>query len=177
MDVIKRRLELLKLESEGLCQAEIVKQLKNEMHCSERTVYNDFETRASWQPTLQSLAKPDHLLLKIMNRYDHVYRLAAELFKASSNPLVKLGSLNTMLKATSSMRDTVGVSNLWFAMNARLSEDKRLEVDEKVSLTTPFETNPELKEAWLESAAEQKIEACSHFPISCCMGRNETAPY
>jgi hypothetical protein len=49
-----RRLEELKLEGLGLLQAEIVKQVSKKFGCGPRIIYNDFETRASWQPMLQS---------------------------------------------------------------------------------------------------------------------------
>ena len=46
MNVLTRRLELLKLEGLGLSQIEIIRELSRKAGCSERTVYNDFETRA-----------------------------------------------------------------------------------------------------------------------------------
>jgi hypothetical protein len=110
VDLIERRLELLKLEGLGFSQAEIVKQLAQKADCVERTVYNDFETRAIWQPILQSAIKPEDVLLKIMNRYEQIYRQASRILHSESNPLVRLGALNTMLKATSSMREIAAVS-------------------------------------------------------------------
>jgi hypothetical protein len=41
---------LLKLEGLGFSQAEIVKELSQKNVCSKRTIYNDFEARATWQP-------------------------------------------------------------------------------------------------------------------------------
>ena len=58
-EVITRRLELLKLEGLGLSQAQIVKELSQKMACSERTIYNDFECRKTWQPLLQGATDPD----------------------------------------------------------------------------------------------------------------------
>jgi transcriptional antiterminator len=49
VDVVSRRLELLKLEGLGFSQAEIVKELSQKLACSRRTVYIDFETQESWQ--------------------------------------------------------------------------------------------------------------------------------
>ena len=54
MDTDSRRLELLKLEGLGFSRAEVVKELSVKCACSERTVYSDFETRESWQSSLQS---------------------------------------------------------------------------------------------------------------------------
>jgi transcriptional antiterminator len=52
VDAVSRRLELLKLEGLGFSQAEIVKELSQKCTCSRRTVYNDSETRESWQRAL-----------------------------------------------------------------------------------------------------------------------------
>jgi hypothetical protein len=118
MDAIERRLELLKLEGLGLSQAEIVKQLIQKYGCAERTLYNDFETRTSWQPILQSVIKPEDVLLKIINRYDQIYRQAGMRVLSSSNPLVQLGALNTMLKVNSLMFDTAVLPSLMCRLRA-----------------------------------------------------------
>jgi hypothetical protein len=112
MDVITRRLELLKLEGLGLSQVEIVKQLCKSSGCAERTVYNDFETRASWQQILHSGIKPEDTLLKIVNRYEQIYRQASIRLHSSPNPLVQLGALNTMLKVNSLMFETLVLPDL-----------------------------------------------------------------
>jgi hypothetical protein len=112
LEVAKRRLELLKLEGLGLSQAEIVKQLSEKNGCAQRTLYNDFETRANWQPYLQSITKPDDVLYKITNRYEQIYRQASLRLLSSSNPIVQLGALNTMLKVNSMMYETLVLPDL-----------------------------------------------------------------
>ena len=107
MDVISRRLELLKLEGLGLTQIEIVNQLSQKASCAQRTVYNDFETRAGWQPILQSVIKPEDVLLKITNRYEQIYRQASLRVLSSSNPLAQLGALNVMARVNSLMFETL----------------------------------------------------------------------
>ena len=107
LEVVKRRLEVLKLEGLGFNQAEIVKQLSQKAECSERTLYNDFETRADWQPILQGVVKPEEMLLKITNRYEQIYRQASLRVLSSPNPLAQLGALNTMLKVNSLMFETL----------------------------------------------------------------------
>ena len=116
MDVIGRRLELLKLEGAGFSQAETVKQLCTKYGCAERTVYNDFETRASWQPILQSVIKPEDVLLKIINRYEQIYRQASMRMLSSPNPLVQLGALNLMVKVNSLMFDTAVLPSLMYRL-------------------------------------------------------------
>lgn len=92
---------MLKLEGLGLSQTEIVKQLSQNAKCSERTIYNDIETRGIWQPTLQGLTRPEDVVLKAVNRNDQIYRQASIRVLSSSNELAQLGALNIMLKANS----------------------------------------------------------------------------
>ena len=106
MDTDSRRLELLKLEGLGFSQGEIVKELSVKCTCSERTVYSDFETRETWQPTLQSVVEPNAVLLKVINRYEQIYRQASMRLLTSSNELAQLGALNIMIKANDALRDT-----------------------------------------------------------------------
>jgi hypothetical protein len=92
---------LLKLEGLGFSQIEIVKELSQKSACSRRAVYKDFETRSSWQPVLQSVVKPDEVLLKVVNRYEQIYRQASIRLLTFQNELGQLGALNVMLKANS----------------------------------------------------------------------------
>ena len=121
-EAVLRRLELLKLEGIGLTQSEIVKQLSQKATCSERTVYNDFETRQSWQPLLQGISTPDDVLLKIINRYEEIYRQASRRMLTSQNALVQIAALNTMLKANSLMFDTAVLPQLMAKL--KILEDK-----------------------------------------------------
>jgi hypothetical protein len=103
--ICQRRLEELRLEGLGLSFAEIIAQVSEKFGCGSRIVYNDFQTRTSWQPTLQGVNKSQDWVLKTLNRDEHIYRQASRILHSESNPLVQLGALNTMLKANSSMRE------------------------------------------------------------------------
>ena len=107
MEVVSRRSEVLRLEGLGFSQAEIVKELSQKAGCSKSTIYNDFETRASWQPTLQSAIKPDNSLLKVTNRYEQIYRQASIRLLTNQNELAQLGALNIMLKVNSKLHETI----------------------------------------------------------------------
>ena len=122
MDVVSRCLELLKLEGLGLTHIEIVKQLSQKAACAQRTLYNDFETRDSWQPILQSVSKQEHVLLKITNRYEEIYRQASKRMLTSPNALVQLAALNVMLKANSLMFETAVLPYLMSKL--KVLEDK-----------------------------------------------------
>jgi hypothetical protein len=106
LDAVSRRLELLKLEGLGFSQAEIVKELSQKLECSKRTVYNDFESRGSWQPVLQSVVDHERVLLKVINRYEQIYRQASVRLLTVSNELAQLGALNIMLKANAMLFET-----------------------------------------------------------------------
>ena len=106
MDAVVRRLELLKLEGLGFSQAEIVKELSQKLACSSRTIYKDFETRESWQPVVQSAIDARSILLKVVNRYEQIYRQASIRLLTASNELAQLGALNTMLKANAALFET-----------------------------------------------------------------------
>jgi len=106
VDVISRRLELLKLEGLGFSQAEIVKELSQKCACSKRTVYNDFESRESWQPMVQSVVDSRRVLLKVVNRYEQIYRQASVRLLTFTEEACQLGALNTMLKANAALFET-----------------------------------------------------------------------
>jgi len=106
LDAVSRRLELLKLEGLGFSQAEIVKELSVKYECSRRTMYTDFEGRACWQPVLQSVVDSEGVLLKVVNRYEQIYRQASVRLLRVSNELAQLGALNIMLKANAMLFET-----------------------------------------------------------------------
>ena len=122
MDSASRRLELLKLEGLGFSQAEIVKELSIKFACSHRSVYSDFETREGWQSSLQSGLKPNEVLLKVINRYEHIYRQASMRFLTSSNELARIAALNIMLKTNSLLFETAVLPELMSRL--RSLEDK-----------------------------------------------------
>jgi len=103
---------LLKLEGLGFSQAEIVNELSQKLSCTKRVVYKDFETRESWQPTLQSVVKSDKVLLKVINRYEQIYRQASMRLLTSSNELAQMAALNTVLKANSLLFETAVLPEL-----------------------------------------------------------------
>jgi hypothetical protein len=112
LDKVARRLELLKLEGLGFSQAEIVNELSLKLTCSKRVLYKDFESREIWQPVLQSVTNPDKVLLKVVNRYEQIYRQASMRLLTASNELAQLGALNVMLKANSLLFETAVLPEL-----------------------------------------------------------------
>jgi hypothetical protein len=118
LDAVARRLELLELEGLGFSQAEIVKELSVKCACSGRTVYNDFETRQSWQPVVQSVIDARAVLLKVVNRYEQIYRQASVRLLTFQNELAQLAALNTMLKANALLHETAVLPDLYGRLGA-----------------------------------------------------------
>lgn len=112
METVARRLELLKLEGMGFNQSEIVKELSKKYRCSERTVYYDFENREDWQPALQQLDDHQAILLKTVNCYEQIYRLASVRLLTGTQEATQLGALNVMLKANSKIWETAVLPDL-----------------------------------------------------------------
>ena len=90
--------------------------------CSKRVVYKDFESREVWQPVLQSVTEPDKVLLKVINRYEQIYRQASMRFLTSSNELARIAALNIMLKTNSLLFETAVLPELMGRL--KLLEDK-----------------------------------------------------
>jgi hypothetical protein len=85
-------------------------------------VYSDFETREGWQASLQSGLKPNEVLLKVINRYEQIYRQASMRFLTSSNELARIAALNIMLKTNALLFETAVLPELMSRL--RSLEDK-----------------------------------------------------
>lgn len=112
VDAVSRRLELLKLEGLGFSQPEIVKELSQKFACSGRTVYRDFECRDRWQPQLHHVENHARILMKIVNRYEQVYRQASIKLLTGAQEATQLGALNVMLKANRLVFETAVLPEL-----------------------------------------------------------------
>ena len=103
---------MLKMEGNGFNQVEIVQHLSEKFQCSARTVYRDFEKREEWQPFLQHLDDHGRVLMKILNRYEQVYRHAGFLLLQASHENAKLGALKIMLEANKQLCETAVMPEL-----------------------------------------------------------------
>jgi len=73
-NTLSRRLDLLKMEGNGLLKPEIVEALSEKYGCSKDAVWYDFRTKPTWQ---LKIAEMEKALLRIVNRHDQLYRKAA----------------------------------------------------------------------------------------------------
>jgi hypothetical protein len=115
--VVERRLDFLKLEGLGLSLVEIVKQLSEKYHKTERSIYYDAETRKTWQPLFTQLFDLDKARLIVVNRYERIYREAAFML-IQGNVEAKPAALKVMLDATRSMVSLLGLES------AQASQDR-----------------------------------------------------
>jgi hypothetical protein len=120
--LISRRLEILILEGLGVSRVDIAKQLSQKYKCSQRSVYNDFETKTAWQPELQGATKANEAILKIINRYEQIYSQASKRAISSPNPFVQLAALNLMCKVNSNFSEVAAAPEILARIKAL--EDK-----------------------------------------------------
>jgi len=104
-NTLERRLFLLKLEGDGLNKREIVKEICAKFGCSEVTVYNDFNTRAIWQPLIQEVTAN---LLKIQNRHEQLYRKASFMYSQAKSDRAHIAALNLMRQINIELAELTG---------------------------------------------------------------------
>ena len=90
---LERRLELLKLEGNGLLRPEIVQDLSVKFGCVRGTIYNDFATKPHWQPFLMEIKKAQ---LTIINRNEQLFRKASLAYMKAENNAQKIAAINLM---------------------------------------------------------------------------------
>jgi len=112
METLKRRLDLLRLEGIGLDQSEIVKQLSEKYQTTVRTIQYDFAKRVVWQPKLLDLKDSDKILMKVINRYEQIYRNAAFKYLTAENENAQLGALNIMARVNEKLAESAVIPDL-----------------------------------------------------------------
>lgn len=112
------------MEGMGFSKPEIVKALVEEYNVSDRTVYYDFQNRSKWQPNLSDIKDTDNILLKILNRYDQIYRHASKLYLTGSDQNVQLGALSIMDRVTGHYAEAAVIPEL-IARLANLEEQAK----------------------------------------------------
>jgi hypothetical protein len=90
---LERRLELLKLEGNGLSPIEIVQDLSVKFGCVRGTIYNDFATKPHWQPLIMEVKQALHT---IVNRHEQLYRKASLAYMKAENNPQKIAAINLM---------------------------------------------------------------------------------
>ncbi len=102
---LERRLELLKLEGNGLQTSEIVNQLSAKYGVTPRAVYADFETRSSWQPILENTKES---ILKILNRHEQLYRKTLVAYMQAKSDHARVAALNLLRQINVDVAELTG---------------------------------------------------------------------
>jgi hypothetical protein len=105
---LERRLELLKLEGNGLNPSEIVKELSGKYGVTRRAVYEDFETRGSWQPQLEETKEA---LLKVRNRHEQLYRKAVIAYAQATSDRSRIAALNLLRQINVDVAELTGAKS------------------------------------------------------------------
>ena len=107
-----RRLDILKMEGNGSNRVEIVRHLSEKYDVTRRTLYYDFEKRGKWQPAIGQYADRKKLVLRLLNRYEQIYRMAAFKHMQSSHDNIQLGALKVMLEANDRLFEKLVLTEL-----------------------------------------------------------------
>ncbi|MGA2385348.1 MAG: hypothetical protein ABSG33_02310 [Candidatus Bathyarchaeia archaeon] len=105
---LDRRLDLLRLEGNGLQPSEIVKELSAKYAVTQRAVYADFETRSSWQPFLQEMKEA---LLKVRNRHEQLYRKAIVAYMQAKSDRARIAALNLLRQINFDLAELTGAKS------------------------------------------------------------------
>ena len=100
MNILERRLEILKAEGMGMNRAETVKQISEQYNIPKDDLWRDYRTKPKWQNHFQGL-DADKLRFTIHNRLEYCYRKASFLLLTTQNESVKLGALARMTEILS----------------------------------------------------------------------------
>ena len=102
---LERRLELLRLEGNGMQPPEIVKDLSTKYSVTQRSIYLDFELRNRWQPQLEGMQQA---LLKIQSRHEQLYRKAMIAYMQAKSERTRVSALNLMRQINVDLAELFG---------------------------------------------------------------------
>ena len=136
-NTFERRLEMLKLEGNGLEPPEIVKELSEKFGVTPRAVYKDFETRGTWQPKFQEFQKA---VAKLCNRHEQLYRKAVISYMQAETDRERIAALNLMRQINIDLAELTGAK----AYNEMEPEDYRIKWEDPESCKKLYtsDTNP-----------------------------------
>lgn len=137
-EVLERRQEFLRLEAKGFSLCDAVKYLSEKYHTSERTIYNDAETRGSWQPVLTQMFDLDKAILMVCNRYDFLYQLASINFQ-TADKTQKPAYLSKMVEITDRLVSMLGLQTVSQKQEAKKnSAELEIQLAKNDDLTHPL---------------------------------------
>jgi predicted nucleic acid-binding protein len=151
--LFRRRLRMARLLAMNTSLNVVVETLSKEFNVTTKAIYKDHVNMDVWSHAIEQ----DKQLTAILRaRLGLLSREALTLAMENKGQLtvkdkfVKIGAINTALKVTD--------REIQYAQELGLIERKPLEINEKLSVVTPFEADPMLREALLDSIVKQKAE-------------------
>ena len=105
---LERRVDLLKLEGNGMQPPEIVKELSTKYGVTQRSIYLDFERRNSWQPQLERVQQA---LLKICSRHEQLYRKAMIAYMQAKSERTRVSALNLLRQINVDLAELSGAKS------------------------------------------------------------------
>ncbi len=107
MNILERRLEVLKCEQIGYSRAETVIELSKKYDIPKSVLWYDYRNKRKWQPHIQGI-DAEQLRLTIHNRFEYCYRKASFLLMTSQNENVQLGALSRMIEVLNAYSHLLG---------------------------------------------------------------------
>lgn len=150
--IFRRRSRMLRMLAMGNSLNVVVETLSKDFECSVDRIYYDHANMRDWVQAIEQNKQLTTILkarLELLNREAMALMMQAT-GEAAKDKFVKIGAINTALKIT--------VEEFRIAQELGLVERKPLEVNQHLSVVTPFEADPMLRAALLSSAAKQRTE-------------------
>jgi hypothetical protein len=146
---------MLRLLAMGNSLNAVIQTLGKEFNCKEWVIYKDHKRMRTW---VHSIEQDEALCGILREKLDLLSREAMNLMLDWDNKrnlsvaekFVKIGALNSALKVT--------VEQIKFAQELGLVERRPVEINQNLSVNTPFEADPVLRQALLNSIEKQRAE-------------------
>lgn len=106
---MKLKLELLRMEGQGLNKSEIVDALAQQFHVSRKLGYYYYKTRSQWQPEILGLEDAKAAYHQTLNRLEFIYRHFSLLAQTAPENSNRVGALKGMLATIIKKAELTGV--------------------------------------------------------------------
>lgn len=141
LQTLERRLELLRLEGNGLTRRELVEELSTRFECSKDAIWYDIRNKATWQPAITEVKQA---LLTIINRHEQLYRKASLAYMQAHDNKEKMLAVNLMKSINAEAFDMLQTSGIIKKepenLNVKLGIEK--EAEEIIKFSRVFDAEP-----------------------------------
>ena len=153
--LFRRRLKMLVMLARGYSLNVVVETLSKENNCQPEAIYHDRANMHVWAHVVEQDKASNNIL---RTHLDHTNSETSGLMK-ENNWVEQLNIKDKSLKIGAMKADLkVIVEQIRLAQELVSVKRKNTEINENLSVVTPFEADPMLRKALLESIVEQKTE-------------------